>query len=99
MDEATVYEYARYHMMDILAGDRETAINEYLTDEAKNQAGPVFEAIPKKVEESGITEMLQEGDRWLVNFNYTGGDVEVFVESVWEEREGKPMITGIRLTQ
>lgn len=96
MDEQTVHEYARYHMMAILSGDREGALSD-LTDEAREQAGPVFAALPAKVEESELMEVIRDGDQFSININYTGGDNDVVVETVWEEREGKPKIVGIRL--
>lgn len=96
MDQAKLHEYARYHMMAFLSGDRQGAMSD-LTEEALEQAGPVVDAIPKKVEESELLEIVPSGDQYLVTYNYAGGDTDIVVETVWEEREGRPMIVGIRL--
>jgi hypothetical protein len=97
MDEATLMEAARYHMLAILSGDRQSAMQD-VVENLKAQAEPVFAALPAKVEEAEVIQVTRDADQYVVEYNYSGGDADVIVESVWQEQEGKPMIVGIRLS-
>ncbi|MGH2692790.1 MAG: hypothetical protein ACRDHM_09840 [Actinomycetota bacterium] len=97
MDEATLMEAARYHMLAVLSGDRQGAMQD-VVENARTQAEPVFAALPPKVEEAEVMQVTQDADQFVVEYNYIGGDTDVVVESVWQEQEGKPVIIGIRLS-
>lgn len=96
MEEPKVYEYARYHLLAVLAGDRKAALDDVVPD-ARPQAEEVFQSLPGKVDEGEVMDMTPEGDQYMVAFNFTGGEADVVIETAWAERDGKPMIVAMRL--
>ncbi|MGH7426600.1 MAG: hypothetical protein ACREJP_10610, partial [Candidatus Methylomirabilales bacterium] len=78
MEEDEVWRAARYHMLSILAGDRNSAMDDVVED-ARAQAEPVFKALPAKVDEGEVLDITGDGHQYVVGLNYTGGESDIVV--------------------
>jgi hypothetical protein len=97
MEEAAVRQHAEAHAAANVAGDMARAASD-LTAEARATVGPVARRLPRPIT-SGRVTTVEEADpgRFVVQIEYSGADGSVLVESVWVERDGRPMIGGLQI--
>ncbi|MDP9234054.1 MAG: hypothetical protein M3P01_05820 [Actinomycetota bacterium] len=97
MEEEAVRKHAEAHAAANASGDMARAASD-LTDEAKANIGPVFRQLPRPIT-AGEVVNVKEGDtgRFIVEIRYSGTDSSAMVESIWVERDGRPMIAETRI--
>ena len=96
MDKGSVEQRAKAHGDATVAGDLRTAGGD-LTREARGQAGPVMEALPKNLSGATVESVDQEGDGFCARIRYSGDGDDVTVESVWQDSDGELKIVELRL--
>ncbi len=96
MDENQVREHAEAHGKAVVAGDIARAASD-LTDDAKQVAPKVLKQLPTPASAAEVQSVTQEGDDYLAHIYYSGEDHSATVESRWAERDGRPMITDLKI--
>lgn len=96
MDEKTVREAAQSHGDAVVQGDLRTA-GSSLTKEAVSAAQEVMGQLPQPVEQAECFEVTEEGGSFVALIRYRGETDEKVVESRWEDRDGTPRITDLRV--
>jgi hypothetical protein len=57
----------------------------------------VLRHIPDPLRTAEVTSAEEARDEFVVVIRYAGEDRETLVESRWAERQGRPMITALRV--
>jgi hypothetical protein len=96
MDVDTVRDHADQHGRAVVAGDLKRAGSDIAT-EAQGDAPGVLAAIPKVLESADVVDVVPDGDDALATITYSGEGRDVQVQSRWSERDGRPMIVGLKL--
>ena len=97
MDEGAVRQHAEAHAAANVSGDMSRAATD-LTDEARNNIGPVARGLPRPITAGKVTRVEEADDgRYVVIIEYSGTDSAATVESIWVEEGGRPMIAETRL--
>jgi hypothetical protein len=97
VDEADVRTRAEAHAAANVAGDLALAATD-LTEEALANIGPVARRLPRPITSAEVTRVEKTTeDRFVSEIRYSGADSSVVVESVWMDREGRPMISETRI--
>lgn len=101
MDEQAVRTEAQTHADATVAGDFKTA-GSSLTPEAMAQAGDVMKAMPRNLASGEVGRIASDGEAFTVLINYSGTTKEgapasATVESRWEERDGAPKLTDMKV--
>jgi hypothetical protein len=97
MEEEAVRKHAEAHAAANASGDMARAASD-LTDEARASIRPVARQLPRPIT-SGEVINVKEADagRFIVEIRYSGTDSSAMVESIWVERDGRPMIAESRI--
>jgi hypothetical protein len=97
MDENSVRERAQAHAAANVAGDMARAAGD-LTEEARANIGPVARRLPRPITAGEVIDVVMGSkDRFITEIRYSGEDGSVLVESVWIEKDGRPMISETRV--
>lgn len=96
VDEGQVRKHAEAHGQAVVAGDLGRAASD-LTDEAKQVAPKVMKQLPRPASAADVQSVSQEGDDYVALIQYSGEDHSATVESRWSERDGRPMITDLKI--
>lgn len=96
MDEGVVRRHAQEHGQAMVAGDLRRAASD-LTESGRAGAGAVMAALPKKIDAAEVVALEPSGQTYIARIRYQGEGRAVEVESVWQEHDGRPMITELRL--
>ena len=96
MDEATVVQHAEAHGQAVVDGDL-TRPGEDFDQAALEGAGPVIKELPSPVESADIEQVNLEGEVATLLIRYSGEGKSTVVESVWEDRDGRPKIVSVRV--
>lgn len=96
MDQGAVRERADMHANAVMSGDMAVAARD-LTEEGKSAAPVVMKGMPRPVTGVEIIKVESEGDQVVAHIAYRGDDAEHVVASIWEERDGRPMIIDLRV--
>jgi hypothetical protein len=96
MDQTAVREHAQKHGDAVVQGDLKKAGGD-LTEEARAGAGPVMGKLPKPVVSAEVISVDADGGDFIALIRYAGDNEETTVESRWTERQGRPMITELRV--
>jgi hypothetical protein len=97
MDEKTVRERAQAHAAANVAGDLARAAGD-LTEEARANIAPVARRLPRPLTSGEVINVVRGSKgRFIAEIRYSGDDASVLVESVWIEKDGRPMISETRV--
>jgi hypothetical protein len=97
VDEAEVRKRAEAHAAANVAGDLALAATD-LTEEARANIGPVARRLPRPITSAEVTRVERAAeDRFVAEISYSGVDSSAIVESVWTDRDGRPMISETRI--
>jgi hypothetical protein len=81
-----------------MSGDMAGAAQD-LTDEGKAAAPAVMKGMPRPVTGVEIVNVATDGEQIAARISYRGDDREHLVESLWEDRDGRPMIVDLRVVE
>jgi hypothetical protein len=97
MEEEKVREHAEAHGSAVVAGDLAAAGSD-LTKEGQAAAGTVMRQLPRPVTGSEVLSVDLTGEQGIARIRYLGDEgAEATVESVWEERNGRPKIIDMKV--
>lgn len=96
MDADVVRRHAQAHGEAVVSGDLRRAASD-LTESGRAAAGAVMAALPKQIVAAEVVGLEPSGEAYVARIRYEGEGRAVEVESVWQEHEGRPMITELRL--
>jgi hypothetical protein len=97
MEEEAVRKHAEAHVAANASGDMARAASD-LTEEARANIGPVARRLPRPITAGEIVTVKEaDAGRFIVEIRYSGPDSSAMVESVWVERDGRPMIAETRI--
>lgn len=97
MEEETVRKHAQAHAAANASGDMARAASD-LTEEARANIGPVVRQLPRPITAGEVVNVREvDAGRFIVEIKYSGTDSTAMVESIWVERDGRPMIAETRI--
>jgi hypothetical protein len=96
MDQDAVRTHAQAHGDAVVANDLRQAGSD-LTPEAQKQAPGVMGKLPKPVVSATVQSVEERGDEVAALIAYGGEDESVTVQSLWAERDGRPMIVSLEV--
>ena len=96
MDEQKVREDAQTHGNAVVRNDLQVA-GSYLSPEAMRAAQEVMGQLPRPVQAAEVFDVSSEGAAVVAQIRYLGESDAKVVESRWEERDGTPKITHLRV--
>ena len=91
MDEAPTRRHVEAHAKAVVAGDMDTAINDFVPD-MRGNVQAVAEKLPQPVEDAQVEKFDMEDDHANVQIRYSNERESLAIRTRWEEHDGRPMI-------
>ncbi len=93
---ATVREHAEAHGQAMVNKDWASAGGDVVAD-LQSSLPDIMKQLPRPIESATIKDLSEGDDHTIVHIEYSGPDKTATVESRWEERDGRPMITDLKV--
>lgn len=96
MDENSVRQHAEAHGQAMVNKDWASAGGDVVSEMQGSLPG-IMKQMPRPIEAASIKDLRPAEDHAVVTIEYSGADKTSVVESRWEERDGRPMITDLKV--
>jgi hypothetical protein len=94
MNEVPVRKHAEAHAKAVVDGDFDAVTADFI-DDLKPSVPEIGKVLPRPVTDAEVLKVDVGEDQSTVEIRYAGNEGEsVTIRSIWEDRDGRPMIVA-----